>query len=187
MGKRSSFDRNPRDYYPTPHEAILPLLSYLPKQSTFVEPCAGDGRLVRHLQKYGHECVYACDVEPAPNEFLPFEIYAETRPQDNKLWIEKKDVLFFGAKLPLADFIITNPPWGREVLHPMIEAFRCQSPTWLLFDSDWIFTVQAKPYKEFCKLVVPVGRISWMGNGVASMDNCCWYLFGDEKTQTVIV
>lgn len=174
MGKRSCFERNERDYYPTPYEAVLPLLAHLPKESTFVEPCAGDGRLIRHLQKHGHECSFACDVEPRNDE------YANTN-------IEQADVLFFGYQLPKADFIITNPPWGRELLHPMIDTFRVQSPTWLLFDADWIFTKQAKPFKEFCKLVVPVGRVSWMGNGVAGMDNCCWYLFGDEKTHTHIV
>ena len=28
MGKRSDFERRERDFYPTPEEAVLPLLSY---------------------------------------------------------------------------------------------------------------------------------------------------------------
>ena len=176
MGKRSNFERNPRDYYPTPYEAVLPLLEYLPKQCTFIEPCAGDGRLIRNLQKHGHDCVYACDIEPQNDE------------HSRGIHIEEQDVLFFGYQLPKkADFIITNPPWGRPVLHDMIESFRVQGPTWLLFDADWLFTGQAKPFKEFCSLVVPVGRVSWMENGVSGMDHCCWYLFGNEKTHTIIV
>jgi hypothetical protein len=53
MGKRSSFDRVPRDFYPTPYEAVLPLLAHLPR-CTFNEPCAGNGALIRHLQQHGH-------------------------------------------------------------------------------------------------------------------------------------
>ena len=49
MGKRSDFDRVPRDYYPTPIEAVEPLLAHLPYAFDYVEPCAGDGRLIRHI------------------------------------------------------------------------------------------------------------------------------------------
>ena len=29
MGKRSDFERIPRDFYPTPYKAVLPLLPHL--------------------------------------------------------------------------------------------------------------------------------------------------------------
>lgn len=173
MGKRSSFERNPRDYYPTPYEAVLPVLPHLTSatsphriQARFSEPCAGDGRLIRHLEKHGHKCVYACDIEPQGEG------------------IEQQDCLFFGFQLPPCDLIITNPPWEREVLHSMIEAFRIQAPTWLLFDSDWMFTGQAKPYLKYCEKIVSVGRVSWMENGTSGMDNCAWYLFMPNECQT---
>lgn len=172
MGKRSDFERNPRDYYPTPYEAVLPLLPHLPKKSMFVEPCAGDGRLVRHLQKHSHECIFACDIEPQIDE-------------NNPLAIQQADVLFFNYQLPEADFIITNPPWDRDVLHPMIEAFRLQAPTWLLFDTDWWSTKQANPYKPYCHKFVSVGRVSWMENGTSGMDNCSWYLFDRVVADTI--
>ena len=31
MGKRSDFERKPRDFYPTPMEAVEPLLEHLPQ------------------------------------------------------------------------------------------------------------------------------------------------------------
>ena len=34
MGKRSNFERIERDFYPTPEEALIPLLPHLPKQVT---------------------------------------------------------------------------------------------------------------------------------------------------------
>ena len=51
MGKRSDFERIPRDYYPTPYEAVLPLIPHLPqKPFSYAEPCAGDGALVNHIE-----------------------------------------------------------------------------------------------------------------------------------------
>lgn len=167
MGKRSDFERKPRDFYSTPYEAVLPLLAHV--SGDFIEPCAGDGRLIRHLEKNGLKCTYACDVFPeGPN-------------------IETMDVLFFGNTLPPCKQIITNPPWEREILHAMINRFSEHAPTWLLFDSDWMFTGQAKPYMKFCSKIVSVGRISWMGNDVSGMDNCCWYLFGNKKAKTIFI
>ena len=135
MGKRSNFERNPRDFYKTPYEATVPLLKYVARKgATFVEPCAGDGRLVRHLERHDMKCVFACDIEPQAEN------------------IEKRDVLFFGGcEFPATDYIITNPPWERNrdgtgSLHEMIELFRVRCVTWLLFDSDWMFSDQAIPF-----------------------------------------
>jgi hypothetical protein len=62
MGKRSSFERRERDYYPTPRAAVAPLVPHLREVHTFVEPCCGDGSLVRHLESCGLQCVYAGDI-----------------------------------------------------------------------------------------------------------------------------
>ena len=51
MGKRSDFDRVPRDYYPTPIEAVKPLIDHLDYSFDYVEPCAGDGRLISHIKE----------------------------------------------------------------------------------------------------------------------------------------
>ena len=64
MGKRSDFERIPRDFYPTPYSAVEPLLPHLPESFTFAEPCAGDGRLINHLTKNGGDVRYAFDIEP---------------------------------------------------------------------------------------------------------------------------
>ncbi len=166
MGKRSDFERKERDYYPTPMEAVVPLLPHIivataarGYKAKFIEPCAGDGRLIRHIESDGHKCVYACDIEPQAEG------------------IETRDVLFFDAPLPDCDLIITNPPWEREVLHAMIDRFVAHADTWLLFDADWMHTVQAMPYRHLVAKIVSIGRVSWEGNGVSGMDNCCWYLF----------
>ena len=101
MGKRSNFERIGHDFYPTPYEAFAPLLPHLVR-GTYIEPCAGNGSLMRHLEKHLFECVYACDIFPQ-NE-----------------GIEQADVLMFDHKLPECQYIITNPPWDRALLHKLI-------------------------------------------------------------------
>lgn len=64
MGKRSNFTRVDRDYYPTPPEAIDPLLPFLAAEERFCEPCAGDGRMRDYLVSKGHVCANAWDIEP---------------------------------------------------------------------------------------------------------------------------
>lgn len=165
MGKYSDFERLPRDLYPTPYEAVIPLLSHLPKATQFIEPCAGDGRLIRHLEKHGHICRYACDIEPQAEG------------------IEKRDVLMFGGKFVPHDMIITNPPWERNIdgtgpLHDMIRAFSDQSPTWLLFDAGWMHTKQAAAFKRICRKIVSIGRVKWFeGTENGGKEDACWYLF----------
>ena len=114
MGKRSDFERAPRDFYPTPLEAVLPLLPHLMPGTHFCEPCAGDGALVDHLKARGHQCVWESDVSP----------------QRSML---EADALSLHYLSP----VITNPPWDRKILHPMISYFSDQQPTWLLYDRDW--------------------------------------------------
>ena len=106
MGKRSDFERVPRDYYPTPLAAVEPLISHLPYSFDYVEPCAGDGRLIDHLDKLtdSHgECLFASDIEPRGS-------YIATC---NALEIDITDMGI--------DFCITNPPWERKILHPFID------------------------------------------------------------------
>lgn len=159
MGKRSKFARRDRDTYDTPYEAVLPLLPHLPAGTAYIEPCAGRGDLISHLKKHGHTCRAAFDTAP------------------RRKGIGKKDALDldFGFN---AGTIITNPPWKRDLLHPMIARFSWIAPTWLLFDADWAHTKQARPYLKYCAKIVSVGRIKWIeGTKNTGKDNCAWYLF----------
>jgi len=158
MGRRSNFKRNERDYYPTPYEAVIPLLPYLAAGTRFCEPCAGNGALIDHLERHGHICATAWDIEPQRAD------------------IRKADA--FG-RMVLGDVgcFITNPPWDRKVLHPLIEHLSMQRPTWLLFDAPWMHTKQAVPYLRYCSKIVTVGRVSWMENGTSGKEDCAWYCF----------
>ena len=170
MGKRSTFTRVERDYYPTPLAAVEPLIDHLPYEDfTYVEPCAGDGRLVNHINELTEGsalCMYKSDIEPQDKGIK----------EANAL-----SLLFYDS----VDFCITNPPWDRKFLHPFIEWYGIQMPTWLLFDADWMHTKQSADYMPFCKKVVSVGRVKWIeGSKSVGKDNCCWYLFDYEYTGT---
>ena len=164
MGKRSNFERIPRDFYPTPIEAVYPLLEHLEEDFTFAEPCAGDGALIEHLETKG-TCMWASDIEP----------------QRKDIWVyDYKDVGY--DELRESEYIITNPPWDRKLLHPMIDFFTSKRKTWLLFDADWPHTKQSKNYISMCSKIVSVGRIKWFGN-MTGKDNCAWYLFDKENNK----
>ena len=168
MGKRSDFERMPRDFYPTPIEAVYPIFDHLEDNFLFAEPCAGDGALINHLERKGL-CTWASDIEPQLQG------------------IAKNDYTEIGAHEVLeSKFIITNPPWDRKILHPMIEHFKSLKPTWLLFDADWMHTRQSREYIKYCSMIVSVGRIKWFGN-MTGKDNCAWYLFDKETTSTKFI
>ena len=166
MGKRSDFARIDRDFYPTPIEAVRPLFPHLTPPQRYIEPCAGDGALIDHLKMADMECIHAFDIHP------------------NRVDVSEADALQLTDVLLEADCIITNPPWNRKLLHPMIEHFSAIRPTWLLFDSDWIHTQQSAPYMASLQKIVSIGRIKWIpGSKMTGKDNCAWHLFDKNNTQ----
>lgn len=168
MGKRSAFKRIPRDRYDTPPPPVEPLLRHLKKSTRFIEPCAGKGALINTLAAEGHICVDAWDIKPRGESVIKV--------------IQKQDARKHVPSSGDFDFFITNPPWKREILHPIIGHLMEIAPTWLLLDADWAHTLQAAPYMKFCSKIVSVGRVCWFpGTKQTGKDNCCWYLFDLTK------
>lgn len=157
MGKRSDFARRKADAYQTfdirPVRALLPFLRRPPRVRTFAEPCIGEGHLAKQLEQAGLVCVLGSDINDG--------IDALSLPNFNQ-----------------ADAIITNPPWTRKILHPMILHFQRHAPTWLLFDADWAFNKGAGPYLDQCTDIVAVGRVIWIeGTTDTGKENAAWYRF----------
>lgn len=158
MGKRSDFERVPRDFYPTPYEAVVPLLPHLEPRTWFIEPCAGNGALIDHLRRHGHRCWIATDIEPRRDD------------------IDQEDALEFSGAHGMVR--ITNPPWSRDILHKLIPWLSAHGPTWLLFDADWMHTRQSAPFIPYLRKIVSVGRVKWIPDSpFTGKDNCAWYLF----------
>jgi hypothetical protein len=163
MGKRSYFARRPMDDYATPFEAVPPLIPHLRNEriETYAEPCCGNGDLIRHLESFGGLfCVHHDDLKFGT------------------------DALACGSHVFAgADAIITNPPWTRELLHPLIRHFQRIAPTWLLFDADWAHTKQSAPFIGRCSHIVSVGRVRWMpGTKHDGKDNAAWYRFDSRHS-----
>ncbi len=171
MGKRSNFTRRKSDAYDTPPEALAPLLPYLPKDAHYIEPCAGAGKLVDALVAAGYFVPWITDIEPRRADI------GESDAKDfRRAYPQKYNYI-----------IVTNPPWTREILHPLIETLRECAPTWLLIDAPWAHTKQAIPHLVYCQTIVSVGRVSWEQNKVSSLDDCAWFLFGRDPVTTEFV
>jgi hypothetical protein len=157
MGRRSDFKRRPHDaYFTIDPRAVRTLLPYLVADGVtkFAEPCCGRGDMVDALKDHGYQCTLM-------NDLTWFGIDA----------LELTD---FGDP----DAIITNPPWTRALMHPLIDHFQKHHPTWLLFDSDWAYNVHAQPFLEHCSDIVAIGRLRWMEESQQTgKDNCSWYRF----------
>jgi len=145
---------------PTPFAAVEPLINHLPNKFTFSEPCAGDGQLCRHLEYFGGVCIWASDISPQLEGIVEndFTEIGEDQVLESK-------------------YIITNPPWDRTILHPIIEHFAPQKPTWLLFDADWVHTKESIPYIKYLHKIV-----STSGPGGRP---CAWHLF-DAQTSPIM-
>jgi hypothetical protein len=163
VGKRSDFERIPKDLYVTPPDAVVPLLPYLAPETEFGEPCAGNGALVDILEREGHKCVWASDISPGRSDIGVLNALALPR---------------LGLRNVHARVWVTNPPWKRSVLHPLIDGLSSMLPTWLLFDADWPHTRQSADLIGRCARIIPVGRIKWIPDSEhVGKDNCCWYEF----------
>lgn len=158
MSKRSTFERRPMDDYPTTdRRAVIRLMPHLIGVETFAEPCAGEGHLVRLLEEYGLTCIHENDIRHGVDALT--------------------------MTVPPVDAIISNPPWTRALLHPMIRHFQRMAPTWLLFDADWAHTGQSGPYMDQCSHIVSVGRLCWFPETKQTgKDNCAWYRFDAQHS-----
>lgn len=163
MGKRSpGFEKAPRNLYPTPAAAVVPLLPHLSPATRFIEPCAGKGDLVRHLEAAGHICVEAYDVVPLAPGILVGD----------------------AAVLDITEAAVglTNPPWDWPLLEPILWNLLRQRPTWLLLSADFLHNAYAAPALRHAHRIVSVGRVKWIPDSKhTGKDNAVWILFGPTE------
>lgn len=165
MSKRTpGLPRRPNEFWATPRAAVAPLVPHLPThECTWIEPCAGAGDIVRHLKDlwlHGR-CIVACDIAPRVDSVLQY------------------DALNLCYRPGL---YITNPPWPRqgqrgEPVIGMAMHLSSLAPTWLLLPWDFAANAYFAEVAPICRAILPIGRVSWMGNGAPGKDNAAWYLF----------
>lgn len=176
MGKRTDFPRIPRDLYETPWEPVVALSPYLDDVEGFAEPCCGRGALIQHLERLGHVCRWASDVEPGM-ELDDAEIM-------DALTLVETD-------LSGCTHVITNPPWpakhGRgEPTLSLIRHLSSLRPTWLLLAADFAHNGYAAEVLRYCTRIVSVGRVRWMpGTKMDGYENAAWYKFDQDINPAV--
>lgn len=168
MGKRSDFEKRKNDAYDTWNpRAVKPLLPFLEPGEPFIEPCAGRGALIDLLETAGHPCVAAYDIVPRREDI---EI-ADARTVRLQSLVKR----------------ISNPPWSRHILVPIILNLAPQGPIWLLLDADFMHLVKPGPRAAlgYCHAIVSVGRLKWVEDtNYTAQDNAAWYLFGPDPPAT---
>lgn len=159
----------PRDFWATPPEAVMPLVPYLRSDvgtRGFVEPCAGAGALVDALAAHGVKCTVAFDIAPQRAGIRSGDASKVTVP---------------GPSIP----IVTNPPWKQALLEPILENIIGKTTVWLLLPLDYVANLWTNPFMAHVSRIVPVGRVSWLGNGQGGFDNVAWFRFSIPKPHII--
>lgn len=164
MSKRTSFTHqstNPKDFWATPPDAVLPLLNYFTAPVTFIEPCAGDGALRDTLQARGHKCAAAYDIHPRGDKIV------------------QRDALKVTTTAP---YCVTNPPYTESLVVPLIRYWvRQPQTTYLLIPSDWLANLWFGEFAPRVFHLIPVGRIKWISNSPSSgFENSMWVGFNRD-------
>lgn len=87
-------NRDPKDFYPTDRNSVRAILPHLPRDSSFWEPCAGDGRIIQMLRESGRDA-NGCDLFPQDTPYYP-----------------KGGSIDYLKDYSPRDFVLTNPPFS---------------------------------------------------------------------------
>lgn len=180
MGKYSDMERVTRDYYPTPIKAVMPLAPFM-QNKTYIEPCAGDGRLAEHIFKLQPTSTLAeaYDIEPQEETVLGVPIHP-------------RDIVEYPIEevFDVVDCFVTNPPWinNKESgyqLNTIIKQLSSILPTWLLLNGNYVFNKKSAECMRHCTDVVPIGRVKWIEDSKsAGKEDCAWFRFDSRNNAT---
>lgn len=134
----------------------------MPDKFDFSEPFAGNGALIDHLEKIGGNCLLKSDIEPQRDDIQQIDFFTLD-------------------KFPAT--VITNSPWDRKILHPIIDKLITETDEcWLLFDANWQYTKQSSQYIKYCERIVAIGRLKWFPDSkMTGKDDAAWYKFTNKK------
>jgi len=158
-----------RSYWPTPYEALPVKLRRHLWQICYAEICAGDGRLISHLETFCKaRCVFASDINPRTSQ-----IFAR-----NAFSLTKEDI---GCST-----VVTNPPYGRAFLYHFIDHLLGQGITsWLLLPADFAYRVSSAYVMPYCSRIVAVGPIRFLDcYDSAGEKQYGWFKFTEQRGET---
>lgn len=138
---------NDIDKCQTPPYALFPLLPYLPKNQTILDPCAGKGVLLatlmaNGLDALGQEYEMREDVGsiPLPEEMLTSKrIHGYFHHLSRSRKFIQHAINFLQTNRVFADLIVTNPPYSIK-LEFLEHILRLEKPWALLMPAEFMFT-----------------------------------------------
>jgi hypothetical protein len=173
----------PFDFYPTPLDVVEKLLqNHKLREGTILEPCAGDGAIIRVIRKYGYK-----------NKIIANEIRKE----------EESNLIHSGAdEISYDDFllkyevdnevrtVITNPPftYAREFLEQCFKLYPNAEVIMLL---RLAFLESKKRYDFWqqhpvSKLYVLSERPSFTGDGTDATAYA-WFVWNKEQSMIEVI
>lgn len=169
MGKRSNFEKKPRNYYrtfdPKAGDALAPFVSM---SALYLEPFAGAGDLVVNLNRHDIRCIGMSDIEPQAEGIEQRCAFSYT---NDEMW--------------RYDYLISNPPWAKSVFHRTLDHYVPMIDCWFLMSSNWKQNKGSARYVDnwLCD-IVPIGRLKWIeGTAHSAMDDCEWLHFSRLKNE----
>ena len=161
----ATYERVPLDFYATPPEATRVLLDHIRFRAQVVDPCKGDGAILKVLRKAGYQAK-GSDIKIG-YDFL----------NDKWLW-------------PGSD-IVTNPPFGpggRTAVRFIERALEVtgRRTAMLLpadFDSGKTRVRVFRDCHQFAMKIILLNRIRWFNN-TPGAGNSAWYLWDRNYRST---
>lgn len=108
--KSEKYKREKEDFYATPVENVIEILERVPLKGTILEPCCGQGHIVKALREmYEEDKIFSSDI-----------VYRENAVCENHCQ-EIKD--FLKDDFEKVDNIITNPPfkYAKDIVEKSLE------------------------------------------------------------------
>lgn len=157
--------RNARDYYRTPAGVLDVVLDHIPRDLLVLDPCAGDGALLRPLRASGRQA-WGMDIAP------------------QSVGIFRGD--FLGGALPpgcAPGCVVMNPPFSlaaefvRRALGLRVPVFALLRLTWLEPCASRAGLLRAHTPDVYVLPFRPRFRADTRGSDTAT---CAWYAFPGE-------
>lgn len=169
------------EFYPTPREAIVPLLEtdlvQLPG-GTWIEPCAGSGRIISTVNEYRNINWIACELNDRFDEQLRLVL----RPGDELT--PYGDFVHRIWPYMTAQVLLMNPPFSLT-LQFVKAAFERAEYICCLQRTNWFGTKARAPWlREHCPDVYTLAdRPSFRGDGSTDSIEYSWFVWppGDRR------
>lgn len=166
---RNRKEKEKFEYYPTPYEAIELARPLLDPNKKWWEPCAGDGRILRHF----NNVILGTDIEPRSQDVSEGDFTKMSKPEG-------------------IEGVITNPPFslGYDLVKKSL--FEWKIPCLLLMRVEYIaakarqdvvkYMTDMHIVSDLIKFQTESGRIVH-GNGTG---RCAWMLFEPNEKPNFI-